>query len=342
MTGSSSIITDIDFERDGKQVATLNLPHSPHDDAWGVMPIPIAVIKNGTGPTVLLEGGNHGDEYEGPIILGRMIRDLDPAEIQGRLIIVPAINTPAVVAGRRTSPVDGLNFNRCFPGNPLGTMTQQIVHYVHDVLFPLADAFMDLHSGGSSLDIVPSAIVEPSDDPDLMRKNMRAVSAFGAPYTVVLNNLGEPRTSTASAVRAGLTTVGTELGRGGAVSLDALELGTRGVRNVLSHLGVMDDAAATPHPEGQQRRVVRVPGAKGYVYAPAAGVFEPFHEKDAVVEQGEAAGLVHFLDDPAREPVAAHYKSTGRLFARRQPGRVEPGNCLAVVVVDFELGGEEG
>ena len=104
-------------------------------------------------------------------------------------------------------------------------MTQQIVHYVHDVLFPLADAFMDLHSGGSSLDILPSAIVEPSDDADLMRKNMRAVSAFGAPYTVVLNNLGEPRTSTASAVRAGLITIGTELGRGGSVSLDAIEVG---------------------------------------------------------------------------------------------------------------------
>ena len=82
------------------------------------MPIPIAVIKNGSGPTVLMEGGNHGDEYEGPIILGRMIRELDAAEIQGRLILLPAVNTPAVIAGRRTSPVDGLNFNRAFPGDP--------------------------------------------------------------------------------------------------------------------------------------------------------------------------------------------------------------------------------
>lgn len=333
MTRSSIIITDIDFDRDGKQVSNLNLPHSPHDDAWGVMPVPIAVIKNGTGPTVLLEGGNHGDEYEGPIILGRMIRDLDPAEIQGRLIIIPAINTPAVVAGRRTSPVDGLNFNRCFPGDPLGTMTQQIVHYVHDVLFSLADAFLDLHSGGSSLDILPSAIVEPSEgDSELTEKNMRAVSAFGAPYTVVLNNLGDPRTSTASAVRAGLITVGTELGRGGRVSRDSLEIGSRGVGNVLAHLGVMDGGEAAGE---QQQRTVRVPGAAGYVYAPAAGVFEPFHEKGAVVEEGEEAGLVHFLDDPGRLPLTAHYKCSGRVYARRQPGRVEPGNCVAVVVVDL-------
>ena len=330
MSGSSRINTDVDFNQNGKQVTTLNLPHSPHDDAWGVIQIPIAVIKNGTGPTVLLEGGNHGDEYEGPIILGRMIRDLDPAEIQGRLIIIPAINTPAVLAGQRTSPIDGLNFNRCFPGNPDGTMTYQIVHYVHDVLFNIADAFIDLHSGGSSLDILPSAIIEPSDNPELMQKNIEAVLAFGAPCTLVLNNLGETRTSMSSAIRAGLISVGTELGGGGRVSLEGLEVCSRGVRNVLAHLGVMKGTSATPQQKGHKTRVKCVPGAMGYVYAPAAGVFEPFHEKGASVEKDSVAGLVHFLDEPARTPVTAYYKCSGTLYARREPGRVKRGNCVEV------------
>ena len=336
MSTPSPIFTDIDFEADGKQVSTLKLPHSPHSDAWGVMPIPIAVIKHGTGPTVLLAGGNHGDEYEGPIILGQMIRDLDPAAIQGRLIITPAINTPAAVAGRRTSPIDDLNFNRCFPGDPHGTATRQIAHYVHDVLFPMADAFVDLHSGGSSLDISPSAIVQPTADAGRMRRNLSAVLAFDAPYTVLLDNLGESRTSTAAATGAGLVTVATELGRGGAVSIDALAIGTRGVRNVLAHLEVMAPAADSVPGVGSSSRVVRVPGAAGYVYAPAAGVFEPFDEKGAKVEQGAPAGQVHFLDDPTRPPVPAHYGSSGILYCRRQSGRVEPGNCVAVVAVDHQ------
>ncbi|HET6520183.1 MAG TPA: succinylglutamate desuccinylase/aspartoacylase family protein, partial [Geminicoccaceae bacterium] len=86
-----------------------------------------------------------------------MIRGLDPGRVQGRLIFVPAANVPAVVAGRRTSPVHDKDFNRCFPRNPEGSATEQIVHYVHDVLFPMADAFLDLHSGGSSLEMIPSA-----------------------------------------------------------------------------------------------------------------------------------------------------------------------------------------
>ncbi len=91
--------------------------------------IPLAVIANGTGPTVILEGGNHGDEYEGPIVIGELIRDLDPKSIQGRLICIPAINLPAVGAGQRVSPYDGLNLNRTFPGDPLGSITQQISSY---------------------------------------------------------------------------------------------------------------------------------------------------------------------------------------------------------------------
>ena len=83
MDEEMNISTDIDFDKNGKQISFLNLPYSPHSDAWGVIPIPVAVIKNGAGPTVLLMGGIHGDEYEGPITLGRWLRELDPGEIQG-------------------------------------------------------------------------------------------------------------------------------------------------------------------------------------------------------------------------------------------------------------------
>jgi predicted deacylase len=75
------MFTDLDFEREGRQIGWLNLPYSPHTDAWGVIPVPAAVIKHGRGPTVLLTGGVHGDEYEGPITLGRLIRETDPAQV---------------------------------------------------------------------------------------------------------------------------------------------------------------------------------------------------------------------------------------------------------------------
>ena len=195
---SSAFLTVDLGEARASRPAFLMIPHSPHDDAWGATrDTRSPMIKNGSGPTVIIEGGNHGDEYEGPITICGLIRDLDPGRVQGRLILMPANNVHAVMAGQRTSPVDGLNFNRTFPGDPRGTITQQISAFVSDHILPIGDAFLDLHSGGSSLDIIPSAIVEPTDDPALHKRNVAAVQAFDAPMMVVISNLGEPRTATA-------------------------------------------------------------------------------------------------------------------------------------------------
>ena len=325
----SPLRATVDFDKSGKQTGFIQVPLSVHDDAWGVIPIPVAVIANGNGPTVLLEGGNHGDEYEGPITLGELIRDLDPGAVFGRLIFIPAINQPAVAAARRTSPIDELNFNRTFPGNSQGTTTLQIAAYVNDVLFPLADAFLDLHSGGSSLAIIPSAIIEPVADPAHHARNRAAARAFGSPITVAIDNRGDTRTATAAAARAGLTVTGTEMAGGGTVSIDALALCRRGVRNVLAHLGVlpaeMADPPKTPSP------VYDLPGPNAYVLATDEGVFEPFHANGTVVREGQPAGRIHFLTNPARAPVELAYQADGLLYGRRQPGKVRPGNCCLVV-----------
>lgn len=332
-TPRSTAFTTIDLDRPGKQVGFVMIPHSPHEDAWGATRLPLAVIANGEGPTVILEGGNHGDEYEGPIAISELVRDLEPGDIQGRLILMPANNVHAVMAGQRTSPVDGLNLNRTFPGDPRGTITQQISAFMEQEIFPRGNAFLDLHSGGSSLNILASAIIEPTDNADLARRNIAAAKAFDAPLTVVIANLGDPRTATAAACRAGLVTVGTEMGGGGTTSLDALAICRRGVRNVLAHLGVLPGVEAAKR-EGSGQ-LLELPGARAYVYATMDGIFEPFHENGRSVSAGEAAGRIHCTWDLTRLPETVYYQADGILYGRRQPGRVKPGNCCLVVAAPY-------
>jgi hypothetical protein len=80
-TVRSRLSPEIDLDGDGNQTGFLRLPHSVHRSAYGWVPIPIARISNtggnGAGPSILLMAGNHGDEYEGQVALGRLIRDLD-------------------------------------------------------------------------------------------------------------------------------------------------------------------------------------------------------------------------------------------------------------------------
>ena len=159
----SPISATVDFSAEGVQHGFLRLPYSRDDSAWGSVMIPLTVVQNGEGPTALLTGGNHDDEYEGPIALFDLARRLKAEDVSGRVIIVPAMNYPAFLAGTRTSPIDGGNLNRSFPGDPNGTVTEQIAYYIETVLLAQSDFACDMHSGGSSLMYIPSALARRFD-----------------------------------------------------------------------------------------------------------------------------------------------------------------------------------
>mgnify|MGYP002652871122 CR=1 FL=1 len=82
----SPVLATVDYDRDGIQHGFLRLPYSRDDSAWGSVVIPITVIRNGEGPTALLTGANHGDEYEGQLIARRLFARLEPADLPGTLI----------------------------------------------------------------------------------------------------------------------------------------------------------------------------------------------------------------------------------------------------------------
>src|SRR3954451_24425393 len=167
-TTRSRLSPEIDLDGDGKQTGFLRLPHSVHRSAYGWVPIPIARISNGDGPRILLMAGNHGDEYEGQVALGRLIRELEPAEVRGHIIILPSANFPAAMAGTRTSPLDAGNLNRSFPGDPTGGPTAQIAYYIESELLPRCDFVLDIHSGGSSLTYLPSTLGRRPDTPEAL------------------------------------------------------------------------------------------------------------------------------------------------------------------------------
>ena len=97
----SRLVPEVDLERDGLQTGFIRLFHSTHDSAYGFLPIPIVVVKNGEGPTALFTAGNHGDEYEGQVALTNLAQWLRPEMLRGRVIILPMANFPAALAGRR-------------------------------------------------------------------------------------------------------------------------------------------------------------------------------------------------------------------------------------------------
>ena len=331
------ISTDVDFEKDGRQTGFLRLPYSVHRSAYGWLPIPVVCIRNGDGPKVLLSAGNHGDEYEGQVIMTRLCRELEADDIRGRVIIMPALNAPAARAGRRTSPLEegeAGNLNRSFPGDPDGSPTQMIAHYVESVLLAGSDYVFDLHSGGSSLMILPSALMKRSEDDARTARTIELLKVFGAPISFIdLDDSDRPISGAAR--RQGTIHVGTELGGGGTVSPRALEIGDKGLKRALRHIGSLDGDRYQVD-DAPPTRLVTVGGPDYYVHAADDGLFEPLVDLGDDVEAGQPAAAVHVPETPWREPVIAHFERDGMVLCRRHPGRTERGDCLFHLCTDYE------
>ena len=330
----SRIWTRVDFEKNGKQNGWLQLPHSVTRSAYGNIAIPISVIRNGNGPTAFLMAGNHGDEYEGQIALCRLVRELDPGEISGRIIALPAANLPAAMAGTRVSPIDQGNLNRAFPGDPDGSPTFAIAHYIDTVLYPMADIHHDLHAGGSSLQYLPFASMRQGKDADLNRRALAALKAFGAPIGLVWAYSPDPRLSSVAAVNRGLVGLGGEFGGGGSVSSTGIRIIGRGLRNLLAHAGILDAAEPAVDCAGPSR-LMEVKSRDYYVYAPEPGLFEPAVELGDNVRRGDLCGEVHFVDNPARPPERCHFDTDGMVICKRHYGRVERGDCVVHLATDY-------
>jgi predicted deacylase len=324
---ASRISPTIDLEAPGLRHGYLKLPHSTHESAYGWIPIPITVAAGRSGATVLLMAGNHGDEYEGQIALMRLVRSLDPAMLNGRLIVLTAANFPAVMAGRRVSPIDGGNLNRSFPGNAGGTPTEMIAHYIETVLLARCQYCLDLHSGGNSLDYVPHAHARRPADEMMRARTMALIEAFGAPYGGLVRPLqGEPRTMSAATERQGVVYLNAELGGGGTIRHDLVQLAEAGVRRALASIGVLPADPGTP-PAGGMRRFA-VEGSANYVYCLEDGLFEPHAGLRDDVIAGQPAGALHFPATPWRREEVVTFETSGMVLCRRFPGWARRGDCL--------------
>ena len=325
------IACSIPLDEPGRHVGHLAVPFSDDAHAYGVIPVPIATLGGADGPTVLLAAGVHGDEYEGQIVLRRLLRTLDPASLAGRLILLPALNLPAVRAARRTSPIDGANMNRAFPGDPDGGPTAQLAHFVESLLLPRCQAALDLHSGGTASEYLPCSYVY-AGGPMAAAKTAMA-DAFAAPISIVVGTTAETRSLSAACERQGVPMIATELAGGGFVSPIALEIADAGTKAVLRHLGLLP---AQPDDAARHTRPLHIPDRNHFLMCPATGLFEPLATLGDNVQTGTHAGWLHDADDPAVPPIPIKFASTGMIVARRLPALTRRGDYLFTTAVSLE------
>lgn len=329
---NTPITCEIDLDAPGKHTGYLRIPHSVHRSAYGWIGAPIVSIRNGNGPTLLLLAAVHGDEYEGQIALTKLVHDLAPIDIRGQIIALTMANQPAAEAGLRVSPIDNGNMNRLFPGDPSGTPTEMMAHYIEEVLIPRADLMVDLHSGGGSL-FYPATLLRGQGWTKDEAKTLKSLQdAFDLPYAWVFQGGGGPnstaRTAMGAANRKGVPSVMAELGGGGCVTQDILADTERGLRRILHTQGMLPSYT----PDAQ--RGTRELHAAGSVYAYDSGLFEPLKDIADTVAIGETVGFVHDPSAPWKDPIAVTSPYEGIVLAKRPMAQTRRGDALFQIAFD--------
>lgn len=333
----SGLVHTLDFDADGRQDGYLSIPYSVDRSPYYQIRVPVLRVRNGSGPSLLLMAGNHGDEYEGELQLARLMRRLDPAAIRGSVTILPAANLPAVMAARRCSPFDGGNLNRAFPGDPVGTPTARLAHFLEHELFPRHEVLLDLHSGGTSMAHLHCALIERQPDEERSTRAKALLRAMAPSHAFIADNGLRSPTSMGAAMRAGIIGLSGEFGGGGTVTPASMAFTARSIDNLMLALGIVDrpllGSDVTAKPALQLLSLAR--HSQG-IYATHRGWFEPAVEPGARVAAGDLAGWYHDLERPELPEEALRFAEGGIVISHRLHCDSQAGDCLIQVAEPIE------
>jgi uncharacterized protein len=152
----------------------------------------ISVTGAKPGPMVFVNAGVHGGEYPAIEAVIRLGKTLDPKIIAGTVVLMPALNLPAFRS--RTPfvcPIDNVNPNRVFPGDPEGSYSEQMTHALISEFVVHADTYVDLHGGDIPEALVPFVICRHGDD-NVSKKSKEIAMAFGLPYVLTVSKPVQP------------------------------------------------------------------------------------------------------------------------------------------------------
>jgi len=311
-----------------------------HDSIWGDHLIPLTVWvgpEARPGEGLVAFGSNHGNEYEGPVVLKRLMSEIRLEDVRGRIIFIPVLNPSAFRAGTRESrPDDGVNLNRAFVEGAgvtpaLAGITHRIAAFVRESIWPRAHVVLDLHSGGDVARFALCANYHPVADPVLAAKIEETARWFGTPCLMVYQNV-TPGLLPSEAERLGKITVGTELGWGRAVSPEGARYGRQGVLAAAIHQDQLRGSIEpiAHHRAGTQRKLEMV-DRECFTVAPFDGHYEPLLECGTRVHRGETVGLLHDFDHIDMVPWPAVAGVDGVLLAQAWVAPVPRGQHIVVV-----------
>ncbi len=235
-------------------IAVGTLVASPGTRVTGLVPVDVGVrtlevpvvIVHGSrpGPRLAVTAGIHGAEYVSIAALREVVLGLDPSAVTGSIVAVLTAN-PSAFAARSIylDPLDGRNLNRQFPGDPDGSPSQRLAHWILTSVIAGSDAYIDMHCGDMNEALVSFTGIEATGDAGVDARSRELAEAYGLRYLLIGPS---PGTTTTAAAALGIPAVLAEVGGQGRWPAEDVALHAAGLRRALKTAGLIEAAPAAP------------------------------------------------------------------------------------------------
>lgn len=288
---------------------------------------PVAEIKGrADGPHFVITAGVHGCEYPGIASAVKLFKEIDPADLRGRITIVTVASVKAFEARNMfVCPVDGKNPNRFFPGDKDGTYTDAADYYLLKEIIAKGDYYMDLHGGDMVEALDPFSIYHVGAGDKIDRQSREIADYYALPNVVSTHTDGEwpdNGTTYANAAKSGIPAAIVEAGGIGQLDEASVEMHMRGLINVLRHFGSLKGEAFKSERQRHYSRFI-------WVYSEHKGIFYRNVNVGDEIQRGQTLGVVEdYFGQPLKEVIS---DAEGRiLFLTTSPAVAQNGLLMGI------------
>ena len=269
--------------------------------ANGELRFPATVLHgHGTGKTMLITAGVHAGEYVGIQAAIELSQKLKIEKVTGTIIIVKVLNRPAFEARNGSMGLaDAKNLNREFPGNPDGTEMERLAWAVSQELQPVADFYIDLHSGDDYEKLTPYVYYAGAAPENVVKISREMAEQVDVPYMVKSNVASGGSYNYAAS--QGIPSILIERGGMGDWNYEEVRSTRRDVRNILCHMGIYQGLKdfRTYYP-------LEVADVR-YQDAEENGLWYPFKKVGDMIQEGDILGEVRDYEGKVKEVSEAEF-----------------------------------
>ncbi|MFY7670690.1 succinylglutamate desuccinylase/aspartoacylase family protein [Tenacibaculum sp. MEBiC06402] len=278
-----------------------------------VIEIPVYVFNGKElGPTILLQGGLHGDETNSIELVRRMLIDKSYKIHRGCVIVVPLLNIFGFLSFSRE--LHGKDVNRSFPGSRKGSLASRLAYYLMKEITKNVDFAIDYHTGGAQRSNFPQIRYTPQDE-----RGKSLATIFNAPFKFGSKVI--PKSFRNECFKHNIPVIVYEGGESLRLNERAINEGINGTLRILKYFNMINESIVIP----DNNTSIEIE-KRSWIRAKDAGIFNSKVENGAAILKGDILGFIMDTYGETKFPVKA--PKDGYVIAKNNFPVVNLGDAL--------------